>query len=372
MGDSKPIVLLGEAEGANKTKIGKGLVGPSGVKLLRMLSEAGAIELTSSARDYISNYYSTGDPNQLDMVWNLHSEFHRANVFNLHPQGNAIESLCGDKSDSLPGYPKLSSKSPGYLRSEFASQLERLGDEIISLDPNLIVCLGNTPLWALAGRTGISKLRGTTCVSTHTVSGYKLLCAYHPAAVIRQWELRPTTIIDLGKITHEGGFAKLQRPRCEIWIEPEIEDIRRFINDFIIGCKILSVDIETAGQQITCIGFAPRIDLAIVIPIHDFRRKSGSYWTSIEDERLCWRLIRSVLEDQSIAKVFQNGLYDIAFLWRAYGIKVMGASEDTMLLHHALQPESLKGLGFLGSVYTNHGAWKSERKGIETTIKRDA
>jgi len=79
-----------------------------------------------------------------------------------------------------------------------------------------------------------------------------------------------------------------------------------------------------------------------------------------------------VLEDQSIPKVFQNGLYDIAFLWRAYGIRTMGGSDDTMLLHHALQPESLKGLGFLGSVYTNHGAWKSERKGTETTIKRDA
>ena len=85
-----------------------------------------------------------------------------------------------------------------------------------------------------------------------------------------------------------------------------------------------------------------------------------------------WELVRGVLEDQSIGKVFQNGLYDIAFLWRAYRIKVMGAREDTMLLHHALQPESLKGLGFLGSVYTNHGAWKSERKGIDTTIKRDA
>src|SRR6266404_7940433 len=151
MASSKPIVLLGESWGANEAKIGKAFVGGSGVELLRMLSEAGALDLTSSDRDYISAYYSTGDPNQLDMVWALHPEFYRTNVFNLHTSGNAIESLCGDKSISIPIYPKLASKSPGYLRSEFASQLERLGDEIISLDPNLIVCLGNTPLWALAG-----------------------------------------------------------------------------------------------------------------------------------------------------------------------------------------------------------------------------
>jgi hypothetical protein len=43
-----------------------------------------------------------------------------------------------------------------------------------------------------------------------------------------------------------------------------------------------------------------------------------------------------------------------------------------MLLHHALSPESLKGLAFLGSVYTDHGPWKSERKGTSTTIKKDA
>jgi len=44
--------------------------------------------------------------------------------------------------------------------------------------------------------------------------------------------------------------------------------------------------------------------------------------------------------------------------------------EDTMLLHHALQPESLKSLGFLGSVYSDEGSWKQLRRG-RTTIKRD-
>src|SRR6202035_4611285 len=227
----------------------------------------------------------------------------------------------------------------------------------------LIVCLGNSALWALAGRTGITKLRGTTCVSSHIVSGYKLLCTYHPAAVARQWELRPTTIADLSKINKEKEFPDVRRPKCEIWIEPDLQDIQTFISSYITnGCKILSVDIETSGNQITCIGFAPRSNLAIVIPIYDERTTTRSYWATAELERRCWNLICEVLEDQSISKVFQNGLYDIAFLWRAYGIKVMGATEDTMLLHHALQPESLKGLGYLGSIYTDHGPWKSERK----------
>ena len=41
-----------------------------------------------------------------------------------------------------------------------------------------------------------------------------------------------------------------------------------------------------------------------------------------------------------------------------------------MLLHHALYPEMLKGLGFLGSIYSEEIAWKSMRtKG--DNLKRD-
>jgi DNA polymerase I-like protein with 3'-5' exonuclease and polymerase domains len=81
--------------------------------------------------------------------------------------------------------------------------------------------------------------------------------------------------------------------------------------------------------------------------------------------------VREILEDRAIPKLFQNGAYDISFLWRAYGIKTMGAAEDTMLLSHALQPESLKGLGYLGSIYSDEGSWKHMRKKDET-VKRDA
>jgi hypothetical protein len=52
------------------------------------------------------------------------------------------------------------------------------------------------------------------------------------------------------------------------------------------------------------------------------------------------------------------------------GIRVMGAAEDTMLAHHALQPEMIKDLGFLGSVYTDEGAWKHLGKRAKT-IKGD-
>jgi DNA polymerase I-like protein with 3'-5' exonuclease and polymerase domains len=208
-------------------------------------------------------------------------------------------------------------------------------------------------------------------VSTHTVAGYKLLCTFHPSAVTRQWELRPVVVANLSKAIRENTYEEVRRPPCTIWTEPSLEDIQTFIHLHIQqNCKILSVDIETSGSQITCIGFAPRPDLAIVIPIHDERGKSGSYWATKEDERRCWELVRGVLEDRAIPKLFQNGLYDIPFILRTTGIATKGAAHDTMLLHHALQPESKKDLGFLGSIYTDHGPWKVDRKGTDT-IKRD-
>lgn len=363
----KPIVLLGEAYGDNEEKINAPFVGASGLELLRMLEEAGLLLLTAADKDYIARYWRERNPLLLDMVWRLHPEFHRTNVFMRHPPGNKIEFFCGGKKEGIVGYPAI--KPSKYVRREFIPEIERLGDELVRLDPNLVICLGNSALWALCGTTGVGKLRGTTCLSSHTVTGIKCLATYHPAAVLRQWELRPVTVVDLMKARREAEYPEIRRPKREIWIEPGVEDIERFINDHIMECNSLSVDIETSGNRITCIGFASSPQLSIVIPFDAPGAKARNYWDSKEKEEIVWQLVKGVLENRSIRKLFQNGLYDIAFLWRAYGIKVYGAEHDTMLLHHALQPESLKGLGFLGSVYTDEGAWKHMRK--TETIKRD-
>lgn len=366
---TKPIVIVGEAKGAEEHRINSSFVGASGVLLLRLLDESGIIQLTGNDKGLIGDYYRRGDPKSIDSIWRLHPEVYRTNVFQIHPPGNRLEWFCGDRSGGIESYPALIPSK--YVRREFEPELDRLCEEILSRDPNLILGLGNTALWALCGRTGIGKLRGTTHVTTHCVAGYKLLPTYHPASLFHQWENRPTTIIDLIKARRESAFPDVRRPECEIWIEPTLGDINDFFTKYVrTGCDLLSVDIETAGSRITCIGFAPSTERAIVISFDDPRAKGGSYWPDVASERRAWELIRDILIDGSIPKLFQNGMYDIAFLWRSYGIGVRGCAEDTMLLHHALQPESLKGLGFLGSIYTDFGPWKSDRK-VNETIGRD-
>lgn len=366
-----PILFIGEAWGEAEAALKVGFVGTSGAALLRMLHEAGVIHLNEIDQHCLHRWYESQNPTWTNKIWKAHShEIVRSNVFNLRPANNDLDDLCGPRVEGIVGFPGVSGSK--YIRLEFETELDRLANEILTLNPNLIVCLGNTPLWALGGRTGIKKWRGTTFESSHTVVGYKCLTTYHPAAVLRGWELRPIAIADFIKAKREAAFPDIRRPHREIWIEPTLGDVRRFNREIIRtrSGRPLSVDIETSGTRITCIGLGYS-DIAIVIPFDDERAKDGNYWPTLEDERDCWNLITGVLSDPSIPKLFQNGLYDIAFLWRANRVKVLGAAEDTMLLHHALQPEMIKDLGFLGSVYADEGAWKHMRKRVKT-IKRDA
>jgi uracil-DNA glycosylase len=334
------ICVVGGYWGNEEEKERCAFVGTSGYHLTKMLNEAGI--------------------NRADCLL--------TNVFNLRPKGNKLESLCGPKGQAIQGYPALLKGK--YLHRSFEPELTRLGDELIEADPNLIIALGNEAMWALLGKSAISKFRGTTELSTHTVTNFKVLSTYNPAAVLRDWSIRPIVVSDLHKAAREAEYPEIRRPKCEIWIEPTLKDLEEFYEQYICGCKVLSVDIETVSNRITCIGFAPSPGLGIVIPFDDSRRKGRSYWPDHDSETKAWLFVRGILEDGRFAKLFQNGLYDIAFLWRAMGIRVINATEDSMLLHHALQPESKKGLGFLGSLYTDHGPWKHMRAKHET-IKRD-
>jgi uracil-DNA glycosylase len=333
------IMLIGEAWGEHEARQRAAFVGPTGYLLNNLLAEAGI----------------------------RRADCYLTNVFNFRPHMNKIEGICGPREQGIPGYPSL---TPGkYVAKTFRSELIRLGAEVQEVKPNVIVCLGNVAIWAMLGKTRVGALRGIVQMSTHTKAGFKVLPTYHPAAIFRQWSLRPITVLDLMKARRESPYPDIRRPRREIWIEPTLEDILEFDRGYIQSCERLAVDIETSGHVITCIGFAPAPDIAIVIPFLDPRRAGRVYWTDPRTYHEAINIVRTILS-RPTPKTFQNGLYDITFIYRAWGIKVANAADDTMLLHHALQPESLKGLGFLGSVYTDEGAWKLMRK-RRSTIKRE-
>lgn len=330
------IMLLGEAWGRDEEEARQPFVGASGRILNYMLRQVGIDRKECAV----------------------------TNVFNLRPKpNNDVSNLCGAKGLSIPGRPPLIRGK--YVLAEYGPELERLEREIANAKPNVIVALGATAAWAVLGTTGIRDIRGAPALSS---SGRKVIPTYHPAAVMRDWTLRPIVISDLHKARQESLFPELERPRREIWIEPTLDDLDQFYISYIEESSVLSVDIETADGQITCIGFSPSPSVALVVPFVDPQASDGNYWRSEREEIEAWRWVRWIL---SLPKrvVGQNFIYDMNYLWRTYGIPVPSSSEDTMLLHHALQPEMQKGLGFLGSVYTLESSWKIARKA--KTLKRE-
>jgi DNA polymerase len=291
------------------------------------------------------------------------SDAYITNVFNLRPRpSNAIENLCGPKDMGVKGWPHL--RQGKYIRQEFQSELDRLLREIREVNPTLILALGNTPTWALLKMSGIKKLRGAPWYHQQGEKRWKVLPTYHPAGIMRDWSLMPVWLMDLEKAAREMYSREIVRPHREIWVEPTLDDLYQFETQFIDKSTHLSIDSETVGDQITCIGFSPSIDRAIVVPFFDPRKADNNYWPSIEEELNAWRWVRKQCMKKKTV-VGQNFLYDLSFLWRSYGITVPSVfnlnQEDTMLLHHALYPELDKGLGFLGSIYTDEAAWKFNR-----------
>jgi len=336
------IALVGEAWGEHEEAQRIPFVGPAGWQLNSMLKEAGI----------------------------QRSECFLTNCFNLRPRPtNKIENLCATRKEVRHALPPLSSGK--YIRDEFLPELDRLYRELTEINPNVVVCLGGTASWAILRDSRISKLRGAVADSP-ILAGQKCLPTFHPSYILQgSYEARHVTVLDLKKALRESEYPEIRRPQRTIYTEPLLKDLDWFYDAFIRGASRLAVDIETRQNRITCIGFAPATDVALVVPFEDLRKPQGLYWGAAEYEVAAWQWVRRTL-DCPAEKVFQNGLYDIHRLWRTYGIPVRNAIHDTMLLHHALQPECPKALDFLGSVYTDEAAWKlGIRLKHKGTIKKE-
>jgi uracil-DNA glycosylase len=337
------IIAVGEAYGEQEEIAKRPFVGQSGQELRKMFKEAGI------------------DPTSI----------HYTNVFNLRPDRNDLRNLCLSKIDVIrelaaikleqpdPRWPATYTLQPlagagKYLRPKYLPEVWRLQEEL-SRGWDLCFALGNSALWALFGHTGVSKLRGYVAESK-LLSGCRIMPTYHPSAVLRNWSLRPIVITDFKK-----SISTSRAKRKEIWISPSIGDIKRWIG-LLKSDAVLSIDIETkpARRHITCVGFSAD-DRAICIPFWDRRTNNGSYWVSHEMEIEAWECVRTLLATPN-SKVFQNGNYDMQWLFKFLGFPIRGTIHDTMLIHHALQPEMSKDLNFLGSVYTHNPVWKNMRK----------
>jgi len=294
------------------------------------------------------------------------------NVFPRTPpsRGNVL-GFFGPKATAVPHLRMLKAKA--YLQQEHWPHVQRIRELVAHHKPNLAVAVGEAAMWALTSETSIDLARGRVCYGMSDFPEQKVLPVYSPRATQMEYHKRAILIADLGKARRELDFPEIRRPRHLIHIEPTIEDLEHFFTQYIADAKELSCDIETKpGGNITCVGFAPDSEVAIVVPFYDKEKPDGNYWETAALEVLAWQWVQRVLHF-GLATYGQNFQYDMSYLWRYNAIDSPHFTDDTMLLHHTLQPEMLKGLGFLASIYTDEPQWKFMHKkaGKDKSGKKD-
>jgi len=343
------IAFVGESFGQQEDIEGRPFVGAAGKLLRKLMRNAGL------------------DP----------SEVFLTNVVALRPyelsggvkiKSNKFALLCARKQTEGAHLPKCGDH--GWLLPEFWGELWRLGEELATVRPHIVVPLGGIALWALTGRTNIGSMRGTVAVGEAIGWSGKILPTYHPSFLLQGgWKHAGTVVADLVKARRQSAFAEIRRPSRLIHVNPTLAECMEFTARAITAPR-LSCDIETAGGHITHVGFALDPHHAFVFPF--IGGHAGRYWADPSDECAAWDLVAHILTCPA-EKVFQNGAFDVSWLWKEMGLPVSNFRHDTMLLQHSWFPELQKGLGFLGSLYCDgEVAWKGMRQGrMKDQLKRD-
>jgi uracil-DNA glycosylase len=335
-----PIMVIGDSWGREEDQARSAFVGKTGRFLRALMNECGI------------------NPRSAEFT----------NVFNLVA---SIESLTGKKPQGLRDWaPILKGK---YCLKMHEDEIKRLEREIAIAQPNVILALGPAALWFLTNEPGQLERNRGVLFASRPIAGrtFKCIATYPPSSIFREWALKPIVMADLIKAAKETGTTEFSLPPRHIWIEPALDDMFEFEARYMQDTEApWGIDIETAFGTVTEIGFAPSPSHAIVIPFFSRTSPTGSYWATAADEHAAWNWVAMQLA-RSRKPVFQNGLYDLNYLWRTLGLTVPHAGHDTMLLHHALQPEMRKSLGFLASLYANLPSWKAMRKGGGTLKRED-
>lgn len=341
------VLIIGEAPGEEEAKQGKPFVGSSGQLLTELLAISGF----------------------------KRSQCHITNVFTERPPGNDLKLWTLTKTDlRKAGFSeagRLPQLQKRYLHPDREPELSRLRTELHEIKPSLTVALGGTALWALTGDGRITQGRG---VLWHPDHGGRAIATYHPAAILRQWDLRPLAWADLRK-GRRWLDGTLEAPLKRIlYINPTEEELALVYDRFAAQpTDLLGVDIETAPgcDQITTVAFATPT-LGVCIPLwnrytlptlcHSHADASG--------EAVAWRWIVRFSQLPN-PKVMQNGLYDMQYLMDVMDIRPRGVCHDTAILQNALQPELPKALGTLASLYLNEPLWKNMREAAKDDNKAD-
>lgn len=334
------IMIVGEAPGAEEELRGEPFVGASGQELNRMLAEAGI----------------------------LRSECFITNVARSRPYNNDIKQFIAESKkevDANPAaYTRLRDK---MVKLPIVEGVQALLKEINLVQPNLIIAFGNTPMWALTGRWGIMKHRGSMLYATAPYPKVKVIPTLHPAYILRDWSGRALAVHDLKRAGRFRNGEDYPRPNWSFTIRPSFDTVQRTLLNLIQACKALGTDplwidfdLETKAGHIDCAGISWSRTEAICIPFMS-QTNSAGYWSAEEEAAIVWLLYRLLTHPNCFVRG-QNLLYDCQYTYRHWHF-IPNVKQDTMISQHVLWPGLKKSLDFQASMYCDHYVqWKPDKE----------
>lgn len=301
------ILFVGEAPGAVEERDGKPFVGPAGSVLTEMLFKAGI------------------DP----------AECFYTNLCKYRPPEN-------DLSKWAPH---------GVPNDQVISGVDELISEVDRVNPNVIVPLGNWPLWFFYGQrlskqgepVGITDYRGYVLEARKICRGRKIIPSFHPSYYLRgKYGETCLGLFDFGKVLRESNVPGIIRQPRQYFLDPRGQERDALRARLLSEGPILFFDIEYIGHTLKCVGFSVSPDWAMTVKIRS------------EDDV---RWVKDLLESGKPLGA-QNAMYDVGQLEWHYNIHCFQhLVYDTMVAAYVLNIEHKKDLGFLGSLYTDMHAW---------------
>lgn len=282
----------------------------------------------------------------------LRHQTYTTNVFDFpvhKPKGDKANFFSGA---SAPQPNRLIYRIRGGFTELGLESVARLERELAATAANVICPLGGPALLAICGKHAIMNWRGSILSSSMPrLKGRKCIPSIHPMnASYGQHINRYIIKEDYRRATHEASFPEIHRPDYKFILYPTFRECCQFLIEANrVSLSPIAIDIEVIFGQCERIAFAWSHTEGISVPFLG--------WTESQEAEL-WRLAAALLENQRITKIFQNGTFDCLILAQIHGVVVAPPIEDTMIAHSIMYPDFKKGLGFLGSLYTDQPYWK--------------
>lgn len=217
----------------------------------------------------------------------------------------------------------------------------RLIDELQSRGSNTVMALGNTAAQSLLGIEGITKLRvGPGKTSPHLGDGVRVIPSIHPAACLRQGDMFPSLVTDVGKVVHQIGH----------WVDPtfrvfdNVGEAQAVLSElYARDTGPLVVDIEVDIDKDNSFDHPDRYHLLSIAIAYGPSKAIVLGENAVASSEVCHQVGQLLRKTGVVA---HNGKFDLAGLYRHCG--AIPLVFDTMLASYALDERpGIHGLKYL-------------------------